>query len=66
MSYSQYFLHNIMDMGSTRDYIKDYKRDPYVDYQWLRNKTNIGSGSSAITRTWFLTFCTVWSINNKF
>ena len=45
MSYSQYFLPNVMDMdsllGTILGTILNYKRDPYVQYFGPLNKANI-------------------------
>ena len=49
MSYSQYFLPNLMDMGSLLGTILgtilNYKRDPYVHNKGSLNKANIDSSS---------------------
>ena len=49
MSYSQYSLHNSMDMGSLSGTILgtilNYMRGPYVHYNGALNKANIDSSS---------------------
>ena len=49
MSCSQYFLHNLMGMGSLLGTILgtvlNYKRNPYVHPQWCLNKPHTDSSS---------------------
>ena len=60
MSYSQYFLPNLMDMdsslGTILGTILNYKRDPYVHNKGSLNEVNIDS-SSYIAILYLLSNC---------
>ena len=46
MSYCQYFLRKLMDMGSLLGILLSYKRDPHVHHVGSPNKAHVDSSSS--------------------